>query len=81
MCIKLGNCLKVIFPGDKTNLLFWLHSDMFPLFRELEGKISLGRGLLEKLATHKHKNVQGIAKLEKKVPSNKIHSVDHVFPR
>lgn len=49
---------------------------MFPLFRELEGKISLGRGLLEKLATPKLKNVQGLAKLEKKVPGNKIHYED-----
>ena len=40
---------------------------MLPLFRGLEEKIILGRGLLEKLATHKLKNVQGVAKLEKKV--------------
>ena len=39
----------------------------FELYRGLEGKISLGRGLLEKLATQKLKNVQGVAKLEKKV--------------
>ena len=45
------------------------HSDIFPLFRELEGKITLGRGLLEKLATPKLKNVHGVAKLEKKVPN------------
>ena len=55
------------------------HSDMFPLFRELEGKITLGRGLLEKLATPKLKNVQGVAKLEKKVPYFLSQSVDHIF--
>ena len=52
---------------------------MFPLFRELEGKITLGRGLLEKLATPKLKNVQGVAKLEKKVPYFLSQSVDHIF--
>ena len=45
---------------------------MLPLFRGLEEKIILGRGLLEKLATHKLKNVQGVAKLEKKVLGFKV---------
>ena len=48
---------------------------MLPLFRGLEGKISLGRGLLEKLATQKLKNVQGVAKLEKKVLGFTIQSI------
>ena len=52
---------------------------MFPLFRGLEGKIALGRGLLEKLATQKLKNVQGLAKLEKKVPGFTIQSIEYVF--
>ena len=38
-----------------------------PLIRELEGKIALGRGLLEKLGLHKLRDVEGVAKLEKKV--------------
>ena len=50
-----------------------LHSVIFPLLRELEGKITLGRGLLEKIATKKLKDVQGLAKLEKKVSRNKVH--------
>ena len=37
------------------------------LIRELEGKIALGRGLLEKLGLHKLRDVEGVAKLEKKV--------------
>ena len=50
-----------------------LHSVIYPLLRELEGKITLGRGLLEKIATKKLKDVQGLAKLEKKVSRNIIH--------
>ena len=39
-----------------------------PLFiRELEGKIALGRSLLDKLGLHKLRDVEGVAKLEKKV--------------
>ena len=56
-----------------------LNYDTFPLFRELEGKISLGRGLLEKLATPKLRNVQGLAKLEKKVRNFNSQFIDHVF--
>ena len=41
-----------------------------PLIRELEGKIALGRGLLEKLGLHKLKDVEGVAKLEKKVSNS-----------
>ena len=42
-------------------------SDTPLLIRELEGKIALGRGLLEKLGLHKLRDVEGVAKLEKKV--------------
>ena len=56
-----------------------MNSDTFPLFRELEGKISLGKELLEKLATPKLKNVQGVAKLEKKVQIFISQFGNHVF--
>ena len=71
----------VAFVEIRRTFPFYLHSDMIvpPLFRGLEGKIALGRELLEKLATQKLKNVQGVAKLEKKVPSFPIKSVVHVF--
>ena len=52
---------------------------MLPLFRGLEVKISLGRGLLEKLSTQKLKNVQGVAKLEKKVLGFTIQSIAIIF--
>ena len=42
-------------------------SDTPLLIRELEGKIALGRCLLEKLGLHKLRDVEGVAKLEKKV--------------
>ncbi len=62
--------VKTVCVAQKSKML---HSLIFPLLRELEGKITLGRGLLEKIAAKKLKDVQGLAKLEKKVSRNIVH--------
>ena len=62
--------VKTVCVAKKSKML---HSVISPLLRELEGKITLGRGLLEKIATKKLKDVQGLAKLEKKVFRNIVH--------
>ena len=62
--------VKTVCVAKKSKML---HSVISPLLRELEGKITLGRGLLEKIATKKLKDVQGLAKLEKKVSRNIVH--------